>query len=57
MAEPPVSAIDAAIRPLVANGPWPTAAIAARLAIPERVAASALWGFGNAGGWKPRPPS
>jgi hypothetical protein len=38
MAEPPVYATDAAICRLLAEGPLPTAAIAARLAIPERTA-------------------
>ncbi len=38
MADPPVHATDAAICRLLADGPLPTAAIAARLAIPERTA-------------------
>ena len=38
MAERPVYATDAAMCRLLADGPLPTAAIAARLAIPERTA-------------------
>ncbi|HVA87725.1 MAG TPA: winged helix-turn-helix domain-containing protein [Candidatus Saccharimonadales bacterium] len=38
MPELPVHSTDAAIRRLLADGPLPTAAIAGRLAIPERTA-------------------
>lgn len=49
MAEPPVSATDAAICRLLADGPWPTTAIAARLAIPARTARHRLRQLRRAG--------
>ena len=49
MAEPALSATDTAICRLLADGPLPTAAVAARLAIPERTARHRLYRLRQAG--------